>query len=131
MRQGLCGPSTALRSQRGQIRSSIAYIFDQGDVGRGKLMKEMEASGLPSPVFTRSKPNPDRDKDDPFHVQLQASDFSAWELRRGDKDFETGKRGTEFRTSFRVLAAVKYRIWKETKQPDLEGLIQVAKVEKR
>jgi hypothetical protein len=132
----ICGRDCAAqvrRLVRNEVKSdlSIAYIFDQGDEGRGKLTKEMEASDLRLPVFKRSKPNPDLDKDDPFHVQLQACDFSAWELRRGDKDFETGKRCADFRTSLRVLAAVKHRIWKETKQPDLDGLIQVAKVEKR
>lgn len=132
----ICGRDCAAHVQRfvrNDVKSDlpIAYIFDQGDTGRGKLMKEMEASGLPSPIFKRSKPNPSLDKGDPFHVQLQACDFSAWELRRGDRDFEAGKRAAAFRTSLRVLAAVKHRIWKETRQRDLEGLIQVAKVERR
>ena len=132
----ICGRDCAAhvrRFVRNEVKSDlpITYIFDQGDIGRGKLMKEMEASGLPSPIFKRSKPNPSLDKDDRFHVQLQACDFSAWELRRGDRDFEAGKRGTELRTSLRVLAAAKHRIWKETRQSDLEGLIQVANIRRR
>jgi hypothetical protein len=119
---------------RNEIKSDlpIGFIFDRGDEGRGFLMKEMEASGLPSPQFRRSRPdkNPQVDKDDPFLVQLQACDLSAWELRRGQKDTAKGKRGAELRKSLRSLAAMK-RIWKETKEFDLRGLIVAAKIEER
>jgi hypothetical protein len=108
----------------------IAFIFDQGDPGVGFLIKEMIASGLPAPAFKRSRPNPALDKDDPYHVQLQACDFAAWEIRRGDKDVTDGKPPTELRKS---LMALKHRtqIWKDTKEPDLQGLIQVAGIKKR
>ncbi|MGD0696496.1 MAG: hypothetical protein ABSB82_16870 [Terriglobia bacterium] len=111
----------------------IAYIFDRGDEGRGFLTAEMEASKLPPPVFKRSRPdprNPEMDKIDPFHAQLQACDFAAWELRRGVKDSLIGKRGKGLRTSLRLLAGMKH-IWKETKESDLRGLIQVAGINKR
>jgi hypothetical protein len=108
----------------------ITYIFDQGDKGKGLLTREMVASGLPAPVFQRSRPDRRRDKDDPFHVQLQACDFAAWELRRGMKDTLSGRSGKALRTSLRLLAGMR-RIWKETKEPDLQGLIQVAGINKR
>jgi hypothetical protein len=111
----------------------IAYIFDRGDDGRGLLMAEMESSGLPSPQFKRSRPDPkspQTDKDDPFHVQLQACDLAAWELRRGLKDTLAGKKGKELRKSLNSLANMR-RIWKETKEPDLKGLIQVTGIKKR
>jgi hypothetical protein len=104
----------------------IAYVFERGDEGRGFLMAEMEASGLPSPAFKRGRPNPknpDLDKEDPFLVQLQACDFAAWELRRRLKDTRLGKGGTELRKSLRHLAGMRH-IWKETKESDLKGLIQ-------
>jgi hypothetical protein len=110
-----------------------AYIFDRGDEGRGLLMKEMEACGYPSPVFKRSRPDPkhaELDKQDPFHVQLQACDLAAWEVRRGELDIDSGKRGKELRYSIRSLAGMK-RIWVETKERDLQGLISVAKIAKR
>ena len=108
----------------------IAYIFDQGDEGKGFLMKEMEASKLPLPVFKRSRSNPEQDKDDPYAIQLQVSDLAAWEIRRGEQDWETGKSPSELRKSLLALKH-KVRIWKETKEPDLKGLIQVAGVQRR
>ena len=108
----------------------IAYIFDQGDEGKGFLLNEMQASKLPMPVFKRSRPDPLLDKDDPYAVPLQAADLAAWELRRGEKDLEQGKAPRQLRKS---LIALKHnvRIWKETKEPDLQGLIQVAGIAKR
>jgi hypothetical protein len=108
----------------------IAYIFDQGDEGKGFLINEMQASNLPLPAFKRSRPSPDLDSDDPHHVQLQACDFAAWELRRGEEDLEDGKTPRELRKSLLALKTKKH-IWKETKEPDLQGLIQVAKIKRR
>jgi hypothetical protein len=130
----ICGRDCAAQVRK-YIRAipsdlSIEYIFDHGDEGKGFLMNEMQASKLPLPLFKRSRPNPELDMNDPYAVQLQASDFAAWELRRGEKDFVAGKRGEEFRKSLRALAGMK-RIWKETREPDLLGLIQVAGIKKR
>jgi hypothetical protein len=108
----------------------IAFIFDRGDEGRGFLIKEMESSGLPSPVFKRSRPDPKLDKDDPFHVQLQACDFAAWELRRGESDRESGKPPQKLRKSLLTLQH-KNKIWTQTLEPDLQGLIQSAGIKKR
>jgi hypothetical protein len=108
----------------------IAFIFDRGDSGRGFLIDEMEASKLPSPVFKRSRPEPELDRDDPYHVQLQACDFAAWEVRRGEKDLSEGKLPSELRKSLLALRHDKI-IWRETKEADLQGLIQVAGIKKR
>jgi hypothetical protein len=132
----ICGRDCAAQVRR-YIRAipsdlPIAYIFDQGDEGKGFLMNEMEASKLPLPVFKRSRPDAELDKDDPYHIQLQACDFAAWELRRGEKDLEDGKMPQELRKSLLALKVEKHkRIWKETKEPDLQGLIQVAGIKKR
>jgi hypothetical protein len=119
---------------RNQVKSDlpIAYIFDQGDEGKGFLIKEMQASELPLPAFKRSRPDPELDKVDPYHVQLQACDFAAWELRRGGKDLEDGKTPTQLRKSLLALRMEKSRrIWKDTKEPDFLGLIRVARIKKR
>jgi hypothetical protein len=134
----ICGRDCAAQVRayiRKDVKSElpITYILDQGDEGRGFLMKEMEASGLPPPVFKRSRPypkHPELDKSDPPRVQLQACDLSAWELRRGDEDIVKGKKGIELRKSLHALSDMK-RIWKETKEPDLKGLIQVAGIKER
>jgi hypothetical protein len=112
---------------RKEVKSDlpIAYIFDQGDEGKGLLINEMQASNLPRPAFKRRRPDPDLDPDDPYHVQWQACDFAAWELRRGKEDLEDGKIPRELRKSLLALKTKK-RIWKETKERDLQALIQVA-----
>jgi hypothetical protein len=110
----------------------ITFVFDRGDEGRGFLIKEMEASGLPIPEFKRSRPDLNLDKDDPYFVQLQAADFAAWELRRGEKDLRDGKLPKQLRKSLVALRVPKdRRIWKETREPDLQGIIKVAGIEKR
>ena len=108
----------------------MAFIFEDGDYGKGKLMDEMRASRLPAPVFKRSCPDPELDKDDPCHVQLQACDLLAWELRRGEADKEQGKENHELRKSLLALNH-KSKIWINCDEPDLQGLIQSAKIKKR
>jgi len=108
----------------------IAFIFDRGDPKPGLLIAEMIGSKLPAPVFKRSRPDSELDKDDPYHVQLQACDLAAWELRRGESDLEGGRLATELRKSLLALNHKK-KIWKQTLEPDLQGLIQFAGVKKR
>jgi hypothetical protein len=130
----ICGRDCAAQVRK-YVRSipsdlPIAFIFDRGDEGGGLLTEEMKASGLPTPVFKRSRPDAELDKDDPYHVQLQACDLAAWELRRGESDLEEGKVPQELRKSLLALNH-KNKIWKQTLEPDLRGLIHVAGVKKR
>ena len=61
----------------------IEYIYDQGDQGKGLLMKEMSKQGLPVPIFRYSKPVKDKSDIVPT-IQLQCCDLIAWELRKAD-----------------------------------------------
>ena len=81
----LCGVKCAVEARefvRHTLKSDlpIAYIFDRGNEGWGRLGQEMEKRGLPSPVKKHSRPDPKID--DPPAIQLQACDLLAWELRR-------------------------------------------------
>lgn len=133
----LCGRDCAAQARkyvRETIHSDlpIAFIFDQGDPspGPGLLTGEMISSSLPAPSFKRSRPDSILDKDDPYHVQLQACDFAAWELRRGESDLEGGKLPNDLRKSLLALNH-KNKIWKQSLEPDLQGLLQVAGIKKR
>jgi hypothetical protein len=108
----------------------MAFIFEDGDSGKGKLMAEMKSSRLPAPVFKRGCPDEELDKDDPYHVQLQACDLLAWELRRGESDKEAGKENDQLRKS---LLALNHRnkIWIKCEDDDLKGLIASAGIKKR
>ena len=130
----ICGRDCAAQARK-YVRDipsdlPIAFIFDRGDADAGLLTKEMISSSLPAPVFKRSRPDPILDKDDPYAVQLQACDLAAWELRRGESDLEDGKTATELRKSLLALQH-KNKIWKQTLEPDLQGLIRVAGIKKR
>jgi hypothetical protein len=130
----ICGRDCAAQARK-YVRGipsdlPIVFIFDRGDADAGLLTNEMISSGLPAPAFKRSRPDPLLDKDDPYRVQLQACDLSAWELRRGESDLEGGKIPQELRKSLLALNH-KNKIWKQTLEPDLQGMIQVAGVKKR
>jgi hypothetical protein len=130
----MCGRDCAAQARK-YVRSipselPIAFIFDRGDADAGLLTKEMISSGLAAPEFKRGRPDPVLDKDDPYCIQLQACDLSAWELRRGESDLEDGKTPSELRKSLLALQH-KNKIWKQTLEPDLQGLIQVAGIKKR
>jgi hypothetical protein len=130
----ICGRDCAAQA-RSYVRSipsdlPMTFIFDRGDADSGLLTNEMTSSGLPSPMFKRSRPDPILDKEDPCHVQLQACDLAAWELRRGESDLEGGKIPTQLRKSLLALQH-KNKIWKQTLEPDLQGLIGVAGIKKR
>ena len=128
----ICGRDCAVRSRK-FIRESysrsapIEYIFDRGDKGRGLLTREMEASKLPSPLFKRSRPDPKLDIDDPAHIQLQAADFAAWEMRR-EGNRRTGlEKDKSLRRSFKALSQVDH-MWMHYRARDIEALCKSAKI---
>ena len=131
-----CGRDCAIRvmkfvREEYKSDSPIAYIFDQGDEGRGMLMTEMEAASLPSPIFKRSRPdlkNPRMDIDDPPAIQLQACDLVAYEIGRGDIDFKLGK---QLRKSLRAIGNIKNRRWTDIKDEDINLRMRNAGIQLR
>ena len=68
------------------LREEIGFVFEDGDEGKGELMRIMERDGYPIPIF---KPSRDREKDGRTVrglVPLQAADFAAYEVRKHFKD---------------------------------------------
>jgi hypothetical protein len=104
--------------------SDATYIFDDGDAGRGELMRIMERDGYPSPIF---RPSRDRVKDGRLVrgiVPLQAADFAAYELRKIYKDDPTESWPLEkYRKSIRALAAVDSE-WNRYTEQDLITLCE-------
>lgn len=98
-----CVAQTANQMQR----RDIAYVFEDGDKGKGELMRIMEREGYPSPIF-----RPSRDIQVKGHivrglVPLQAADFAAYELRKVFKDDPAETWPLEkYRKSLRVLARI-------------------------
>jgi hypothetical protein len=104
----------------------IAFIYERGDKGWGMLTREMEASGLPSPIRKHARPDPA--VDDPPMIQLQACDLLAWEIRRGKQDARIKR---TLRQSLRALAQVKHRLWFESHEDDVARLIRLAGIRLR
>lgn len=110
---------------RNELKSTlpIAFIFDRGDKGRGMLMKAMENSGLPPPIFKHARPDPKID--DPPVTELQACDLLAWEIRRAWQDSKDKK---PFRASFMALRNYSQKLWFDAKEDDLLRLIRKAQI---
>jgi hypothetical protein len=106
--------------------ANATYIFDEGDEGRGELMRVMERDGYPSPIF---RPSRDRMKDG--HLvrglrPLQAADFAAYELRQVYKDDPDELWPLErYRKSLRALAEIESE-WNKYTEDDLIELCKAA-----
>jgi len=123
----LCGRDCAVKVHRfirEEYRSElpIAYFFEQGDLGKGMLVEEMMASGLSAPSFKRPRPDP-KNPSEPPAIQLQACDLIAWEIRRGNIDFEVKGR---LRKSLHALSRIKHRKWAQITESDVQTRINSA-----
>ncbi|MGD0942467.1 MAG: hypothetical protein ABR905_22465, partial [Terracidiphilus sp.] len=92
-----------------QLDPAAEYVFDDGDIGRGRLTWLMESGGYPAPIF---RPSTDRKAKDGTPVRgllpLQAADFAAYELRKGWDDFGDAtviEEVERYRRSFRAVGA--------------------------
>ena len=65
-----------------RMNQPMEYIFEKGDAKQGVLRGIMERNGLPAPIFRPKQPEDSQVAIAP----LQASDFLAYEVRRGYKD---------------------------------------------
>jgi len=131
-----CGRDCALRVNnfiRQEYKSNlpIAYIFEQGDEGKGMLIDLMIQSALPAPIFKRSRPdlnNPKLDEDDPPAIQLQAADLLSWEIRRWKNDYVNKKKMRKSLKSFIEMPKIN---WKECDCTGMARLIHSIDIPKR
>lgn len=82
----LAAMSCAARIRAMLQRNDVTYVFDDGDEGRGDLMRLMESEGFPSPIFRPSRDQIKKQRRIRGVIQLQAPDFIAYELRKVFKD---------------------------------------------
>jgi hypothetical protein len=76
-----------LRAKNDGALPPIKYVFEDGDKGKGELIRVMQKDGYSSPIFEPSVDQTTRKGE--FRkgvVQLQAADFAAYELRKAIKD---------------------------------------------
>lgn len=79
----------------------IEYIFESGDIGKGKLMEIFERDGFPLPIFKPKVPAPGRERE--VFTPLQVADFAGWEQLKSVRQKEAGEL-EHFRKSFEALA---------------------------
>jgi hypothetical protein len=87
--------------------TDVEFVFEDGDKGKGELIRIMERDGYPIPIF-----RPSRDRVVKGHMvkallPLQAADFAAYELRKAFKDDPCELWPVErYRRSLRALADI-------------------------
>jgi hypothetical protein len=86
---------------------NVNFVFEDGDIGKGELMRIMGQEGYPSPYFSPSSDVQKNGRVVKGIVQLQAADFAAYELRKVFKDDPTEAWPLEkYRKSLRMLASI-------------------------
>jgi hypothetical protein len=108
------------------------YIFDDGDEGRGELMRVLERDGYSLPIF---RPSRDRLGKDGQKIRgvvpLQAADFAAYEMRKVYRDDPQESWPLEkYRKSLHALAALRSEEedWGKYTEQDLIRLCKEARV---
>lgn len=67
-------------------QQEVIYIFEDGDTGKGELMRILERDGHPAPIFRPSRDQIRNGRQVRGVIPLQAADFAAYEMRKVFKD---------------------------------------------
>jgi hypothetical protein len=129
----LCGRTCVARASNylGDADANIDYIFEDGDEGKGELMRVLDKDGFPSPIF-----KPSRDQKKKGHlvrgvIPLQSADFAAYEIRKVFKDDPMECWPIhKYRKSLQALARIDSNImdWGRYTENDLIVLCQKASI---
>jgi hypothetical protein len=116
----------AKASRFGALGSDTTYIFEDGDEGRGELMRILEDQGYPLPIFRPSRDLVKKGKPHRGVVALQAADFAAYEIRKVYKDDPDELWPIErYRKSLQALAGIP-SVWGRYSEQDLIELCRKA-----
>lgn len=78
-------------TSEGMPRAPIAYVFEDGDPGKGKLIERMEHDAFPTPVFWPKKDAVRDGVEYPGFTPLQGADILAFELYLATKRLEANR----------------------------------------
>jgi hypothetical protein len=128
----LAGINCVAKAGNALLGRNVAYVFEDGDKGKGELMRIMGQEGYPSPYFSPSRDIQKNGRVVKGIVQLQASDFAAYELRKVFKDDPTEAWPLEkYRKSLRMLASIGAsdpNAWSKFREKELVALCKNKKV---
>jgi hypothetical protein len=108
--------------------SDVIYVFDDGDEGKGELMRIMKRDGYPPPVFWPSRDRAVKGNLVRGMIPLQAADFAAYEIRKHiAEDPGELKPLEKYRKSIAALASVPSAAsddWGRFREQELVNLCQ-------
>lgn len=108
------------------------YVFEDGDEGKGELLRVMERDGYSLPIFRPSRNKTGKDGKTLHGIAaLQAADFAAYEMRKVFKDDPIESWPLhKYRKSLRALANIRSEEedWGKYTEKDLIELCKNAKV---
>ena len=100
------------------LNSSIDYVFECGDEGKGELIRIMERDQFPTPIFKPKTPTVAEPNG--VYTPFQAADFLAWEVRKALGQVETGIEWDDLRQSMKALS-FGLGSWSHHSKEQLEG----------
>jgi hypothetical protein len=102
-----CAADVRIWQEKEHFQPATAYVFEDGDDGKGKMTERFLNDNLPIPHFKAKK---DGVKDDGTEIKaytpLQAADILCYELLKGHRGILSGKRVRRFRYGFRELSKI-------------------------
>jgi len=86
-------------------RYAPEFVFEDGDLDKGKLIARFSKDGYPAPIFKPKKDTLNRKTGliVPGYTPLQAADLWAYELFQADKRAKRGVPFEDFRWAFKEL----------------------------
>jgi hypothetical protein len=129
----LCGRDCVAQASKklvalGYEGKPAEFVFDDGDEGKGYLMKVLERDKKLLPIFKPALPRPEQNY--PGLTPLQGADFAAYELLKNAKDIKQNSPLWEWRKSLQILVN-KNNWWGEYKEKDLLQMCERAALPKR
>ena len=114
-----CGRDIRIWARTEFPSTTIEYMFEDGDVGKGKLTEIMIRDGFPPPVF-----RPKKSQKDTVFTPFEAADFAAWEVRKALGQVEAGAEWDELRESMKALSSALHT-WSHHSRERLEETVRL------
>jgi len=108
-------------------RNEIRAVFEDGDDGKGDLMRVIKEAQKPNPAFEPGRPKPKLNH--PGTTPLQAADFAAWELLKATKVGDLPLQ--ELRVSLQKLSKAVPVSWTQYKESDFMALCSLGGLARR